>query len=188
MLGSCYLISIFTLQYSLFILYLFRSFETVSHLALWTKGHSERMLRLLWGHQCCRTQIAEAEGTTLSSHTLLVTCLLSLISFYLVKKCHCFLIQFLPCHIYPKMRICGISILFLCFCAPQGALERVEDGESRLMEVCQEGEKLLLHLPKASSGQVQQSLSCIQQDWDSYVEQCRLSQQSLEESASLLSR
>lgn len=55
------------------------------------------------------------------------------------------------------------------------------------MEVCQEGEKLLLHLPKASAGQVQQSLSCIQQDWDSYVEQCRLSQQSLEESASLLS-
>ncbi|TSO25166.1 Nesprin-1 [Bagarius yarrelli] len=68
----------------------------------------------------------------------------------------------------------------------KGALERVEDGENRLMEVCQEGEKLLLHLPKASAGQVQQSLSCIQQDWDSYVEQCRLSQQSLEESASLL--
>lgn len=69
----------------------------------------------------------------------------------------------------------------------QGALERVEDGESRLTEVCQEGEKLLLHLPKASASQVQQSLSCIQQDWDSYVEQCRLSQQSLEESARLLS-
>lgn len=54
------------------------------------------------------------------------------------------------------------------------------------MVVCQEGEKLLLHLPKASAGQVQQSLSCIQQDWDSYVERCKLSQQSLEESASLL--
>ena len=73
-------------------------------------------------------------------------------------------------------------------CILQGALERVDDGEGRLMQVCQEGEKLLLHLPKATAGQVQQNLSSIQQDWDSYVEQCRLNQQNLEESATLLSR
>uniref|UniRef100_A0A672NJW8 Nesprin-1-like n=1 Tax=Sinocyclocheilus grahami TaxID=75366 RepID=A0A672NJW8_SINGR len=69
----------------------------------------------------------------------------------------------------------------------KGALERVDDGDSRLTLVCTEGEKLLLHLPKASAGQVQQNLSSIQQDWDSYVEQCKQNQQNLEESASLLS-
>ncbi|XP_056332551.1 nesprin-1-like isoform X4 [Danio aesculapii] len=69
----------------------------------------------------------------------------------------------------------------------KGALERVDDGDDRLTLVCTEGEKLLLHLPKASAGQVQQSLSSIQQDWDSYVELCRQNQQNLEDSASLLS-
>ncbi|RXN33841.1 nesprin-1 isoform X3 [Labeo rohita] len=69
----------------------------------------------------------------------------------------------------------------------KGALERVDDGDGRLMLVCTEGEKLLLHLPKASAGQVQQNLSSIQQDWDSYVEQCKQNQQNLEESANLLS-
>ncbi|KAG1946578.1 nesprin-1 [Pimephales promelas] len=69
----------------------------------------------------------------------------------------------------------------------KGALERVDDGDSRLTLVCTEGEKLLLHLPKASAGQVQQNLSSIQQDWDSYVEQCKQNQQNLEDSASLLS-
>lgn len=68
----------------------------------------------------------------------------------------------------------------------QGALERVEDGDGHLTQVCTEGEKLLLHLPKASAGQVQQNLSSIQQDWDSYVEQCKQNQQNLEDSASLL--
>ncbi|XP_052352542.1 nesprin-1-like isoform X4 [Oncorhynchus keta] len=68
----------------------------------------------------------------------------------------------------------------------KGALERVEDGEVRLTQVCEEGEKLLLHLPKASAGQVQQHLSSIQQDWDRYVEQCRLNQQALEDSTAQL--
>lgn len=70
------------------------------------------------------------------------------------------------------------------FC--QGAMDRVEEGEVRLTQVCEEGEKLLLHLPKASAGQVQQHLSSIQQDWDSFVEQCRQNQQILEDSASLM--
>ncbi|XP_073726049.1 nesprin-1 isoform X5 [Misgurnus anguillicaudatus] len=69
----------------------------------------------------------------------------------------------------------------------KGALERVEDGDCRLTHVCTEGEKLLLHLPKASGAQVQQNLSSIQQDWDGYVEQCKQNQQNLEDSASLLS-
>ncbi|KAJ0008744.1 hypothetical protein NQD34_016159 [Periophthalmus magnuspinnatus] len=68
----------------------------------------------------------------------------------------------------------------------KGAMERVEEGEVRLTQVCEEGEKLLLHLPKASAGQVQQHLSSIQQDWDSFVEQCRQNQQILEDSASLM--
>lgn len=68
----------------------------------------------------------------------------------------------------------------------QGAMERVEEGEVRLTQVCEEGEKLLLHLPKASAGQVQQHLSSIQQEWDSFVEQCRQNQQILEDSASLM--
>ncbi|KAJ8270593.1 hypothetical protein GJAV_G00116870 [Gymnothorax javanicus] len=66
------------------------------------------------------------------------------------------------------------------------ALQRVEEGETRLMRVCEEGEKLLLHLPKASAGRVQQQLSRSQQDWDSFVEQCRQNQQDLEESAVLM--
>lgn len=92
MAGPYYLIYISTIQCSFFfILYHFRSFETVSHLALWTKGYSERMLRLLWRHQCCGAQTAEAEGTTLSSHTLPMTCLLITISIHFVKeKKHCF--------------------------------------------------------------------------------------------------
>ena len=59
----------------------------------------------------------------------------------------------------------------------------MEEGEVRLTQVCEEGEKLLLHLPKASAAQVQLHLSSIQQDWDGFVEQCRLNQQILEESA-----
>lgn len=65
-------------------------------------------------------------------------------------------------------------------------MDRVEEGELRLTQVCEEGEKLLLHLPKASAGQVQQHLSSIQQDWDSFVEQCRQNQQILEDSAALV--
>uniref|UniRef100_A0A1A8H4I9 Spectrin repeat containing, nuclear envelope 1b n=1 Tax=Nothobranchius korthausae TaxID=1143690 RepID=A0A1A8H4I9_9TELE len=68
----------------------------------------------------------------------------------------------------------------------KGAMDRVEEGEMRLTQVCEEGEKLLLHLPKGSAGQVQQHLSSIQQDWDGFVEQCRQNQQILEDSASLM--
>lgn len=65
-------------------------------------------------------------------------------------------------------------------------MDRMEDGEARLTQVCENGEKLLLHLPKASAGQVQQHLSSIQQDWDSFVKHCRQNQQILEDSASLM--
>lgn len=65
-------------------------------------------------------------------------------------------------------------------------MDRVEEGELRLTQVCENGEKLLLHLPKASAGQVQQHLSSIQQDWDSFVKQCGQNQQILDDSASLM--
>uniref|UniRef100_A0AAV2JAL2 Calponin-homology (CH) domain-containing protein n=1 Tax=Knipowitschia caucasica TaxID=637954 RepID=A0AAV2JAL2_KNICA len=68
----------------------------------------------------------------------------------------------------------------------KGAMERVEEGEVRLTDVCEEGEKLLLHLPKASAGQVQQHLSSIQQDWDGFVDQCRQNQQILDDTAALM--
>ncbi|XP_077587652.1 nesprin-1 [Stigmatopora nigra] len=68
----------------------------------------------------------------------------------------------------------------------KGAAERIEEGEAHLTQVCEEGEKLLLHLPKANAGQVQQQLSSIQQDWDGFVERCRHNRQILEDSASLV--
>ncbi|XP_034001993.1 LOW QUALITY PROTEIN: nesprin-1-like, partial [Trematomus bernacchii] len=68
----------------------------------------------------------------------------------------------------------------------KGAMQRVEEGEQRLTEVCEEGEQLLLHLPKGSAGQVQQQLSSLQLDWDGFVETCRQNQQILEDGHSLL--
>lgn len=65
-------------------------------------------------------------------------------------------------------------------------MDRVGEGDIRLKQVCEEGEKLLLHLPKASAGQVQQHLSSVQQDWDGFVEHCKQNQQILEDSASLM--
>lgn len=67
------------------------------------------------------------------------------------------------------------------------ALEHEEEGKTRMTRVCEEGEKLLLHLPKASVGQVQQLLSSSQRDWDSFMERWRQNQQLLEEAAAQLS-
>uniref|UniRef100_A0A8K9XYB1 Spectrin repeat containing nuclear envelope protein 1 n=1 Tax=Oncorhynchus mykiss TaxID=8022 RepID=A0A8K9XYB1_ONCMY len=53
------------------------------------------------------------------------------------------------------------------FCVAQ---ERVEEGEQHLDQVCGEAERLLLHLPKAGSGQVQERLSSCQRDWVGYKE------------------
>uniref|UniRef100_A0A8C7FND7 Spectrin repeat containing nuclear envelope protein 1 n=1 Tax=Oncorhynchus kisutch TaxID=8019 RepID=A0A8C7FND7_ONCKI len=55
----------------------------------------------------------------------------------------------------------------LGFCVAQ---ERVEEGEQHLGQVCGEAERLLLHLPKAGSGQVQERLSSCQRDWEGYKE------------------
>ncbi|XP_029943278.1 nesprin-1-like [Salarias fasciatus] len=68
----------------------------------------------------------------------------------------------------------------------KGAAERAEDGEARLSRVSQEGQTLLLHLPKAGAAAAQQQLSSVQQDWDGFRDQCRQNQQVLEDSASLL--
>ncbi|XP_042156778.1 nesprin-1 isoform X2 [Oncorhynchus tshawytscha] len=66
------------------------------------------------------------------------------------------------------------------------AQERVEEGEQHLGQVCGEAERLLLHLPKAGSGQVQERLSSCQRDWEGYKEGCRQTQQDLEEGITLL--
>uniref|UniRef100_A0A8C7M5B3 Spectrin repeat containing nuclear envelope protein 1 n=1 Tax=Oncorhynchus kisutch TaxID=8019 RepID=A0A8C7M5B3_ONCKI len=71
----------------------------------------------------------------------------------------------------------------LGFCVAQ---ERVEEGEQHLGQVCGEAERLLLHLPKAGSGQVQERLSSCQRDWEGYKEGCRQTQQDLEEGITLL--
>ncbi|XP_029114386.1 nesprin-1 isoform X5 [Scleropages formosus] len=65
-------------------------------------------------------------------------------------------------------------------------LDQEKDGKARLTRVCEEGEKLLLHLPKGSVSQVQQHLSSSQQAWDGFVERCRQNEQMLEESAAQL--
>ncbi|RXM34941.1 Nesprin-1 [Acipenser ruthenus] len=66
------------------------------------------------------------------------------------------------------------------------ALSCVDEGEKRLTLVCEDGEKLLLHLPKPNAGHIQQQLSSSQQEWDSFVEQCRQNQQAQEESVAEL--
>lgn len=62
----------------------------------------------------------------------------------------------------------------------------MEEGEQHLGQVCGEAERLLLHLPKAGSGQVQERLSSCQRDWVGYKEGCRQTQQDLEEGITLL--
>ncbi|RXM34120.1 Nesprin-1 [Acipenser ruthenus] len=66
------------------------------------------------------------------------------------------------------------------------ALSCVDEGEKRLTLVCEDGEKLLMHLPKPNAGHIQQQLSASQQEWDSFMEQCRQNQQAQEESVAEL--
>ncbi|KAG2468780.1 SYNE1 protein, partial [Polypterus senegalus] len=65
-------------------------------------------------------------------------------------------------------------------------LNSMEEGEKRLALVCEEGEKLLLFLPKPSAIHIQQQLCVSQQEWDNFIEECKENQQALEESASQL--
>ncbi|XP_048062412.1 nesprin-1 isoform X1 [Megalobrama amblycephala] len=66
------------------------------------------------------------------------------------------------------------------------AVEEVMDGEERLAQVCEDGERLLLHLTKSGTGSIQEQLDSCQYALDTFVMECRHRIRSLEESASLL--
>lgn len=60
------------------------------------------------------------------------------------------------------------------------------DGEERLAQVCEDGERLLLHLTKGGTGGIQEQLDSCQYALDAFVMECRQRMRSLEESATLL--
>ncbi|XP_043075052.1 nesprin-1 isoform X1 [Puntigrus tetrazona] len=66
------------------------------------------------------------------------------------------------------------------------AVEEVTEGEERLAQVCEDGERLLLHLGKCGTGSIQEQLDSCQYALDSFVMECRQRVRSLEESANLL--
>lgn len=71
---------------------------------------------------------------------------------------------------------------------PQLSIERTSEGEERLSQVCEEAERLQLHLPKAGTAQVQEHLSSCQREWKIYLDSCSQSQRELEESVELLKK
>lgn len=71
---------------------------------------------------------------------------------------------------------------------PQVSLERTSEGEDRLSQVCEEAERLQLHLSKAGATQVQEHLSSCQREWRNYLDSCSQSQRDLEESIDLLKK
>jgi len=60
------------------------------------------------------------------------------------------------------------------------------DGDERLSQVCEDGERLLLHLTKGGTGGIQEQLDSCQYALDAFVMECRQRMRSLEESATLL--
>ncbi|XP_016311636.1 nesprin-1-like isoform X6 [Sinocyclocheilus anshuiensis] len=66
------------------------------------------------------------------------------------------------------------------------AVEEVMEGEERLARVCEDGERLLLHLTKCGTGSIQQQLDSCQYALDLFVMECRQRIRALEESANLL--
>ncbi|XP_067337447.1 nesprin-1 isoform X16 [Channa argus] len=64
--------------------------------------------------------------------------------------------------------------------------ERKAEGEKYVSQVCEEAERLQLHLPKAAVSHVQEHLSSCQREWSNFVNSCSQSQQDLEESVDLL--
>lgn len=60
------------------------------------------------------------------------------------------------------------------------------EGEELLAQVCEDGERLLLHLTKGGTGGIQEQLDSCQYALDTFVMECRHRIRSLEESASLL--
>ncbi|XP_027140369.1 nesprin-1 isoform X4 [Larimichthys crocea] len=66
------------------------------------------------------------------------------------------------------------------------SLEQTSEGEEHLSQVCEEAERLQLHLPKAGAAQVQEHLLTCHREWRSYLENSTQSQRDLEESIHLL--
>ncbi|XP_074471039.1 nesprin-1-like isoform X4 [Sebastes fasciatus] len=66
------------------------------------------------------------------------------------------------------------------------SVEQISEGEERLSQVCEEAERLQLHLPKAGAAQVQEHLSSCRRAWRNYLDSCSQSRRDLEESVDLL--
>ncbi|RXN24277.1 nesprin-1-like protein [Labeo rohita] len=66
------------------------------------------------------------------------------------------------------------------------AVGEVMEGEERLARICEDGERLLLHLTKCGTGSIQEQLDSCQYALDSFVMECRQRIRTLEESANLL--
>ena len=67
-------------------------------------------------------------------------------------------------------------------------MEQATEHEERLSQVCEEAERLQLHLPKAGAAQVQEHLSSCKREWRSYLSSCAQSQRDLEETIELLKK
>lgn len=71
---------------------------------------------------------------------------------------------------------------------PQVSVERTSEGEERLSQVCEEAERLQLHLPKAGAAQVQEHLFSCQREWRNYLDSCSQSRRDMEELIDLLQK
>lgn len=60
------------------------------------------------------------------------------------------------------------------------------EGKECLTRVCEEGERLLLHLKKGGNGGIQEQIDSCQHALDTFVVECRQRLRSLDESAKLL--
>ncbi|XP_047184446.1 nesprin-1 isoform X2 [Scophthalmus maximus] len=66
------------------------------------------------------------------------------------------------------------------------SVEQTSEHEERLSQVCEEAERLQLHLPKAGAALVHEHLSSCKREWRDYLNSCSQSQRDLEESIGLL--
>ncbi|CAB1447010.1 unnamed protein product, partial [Pleuronectes platessa] len=66
------------------------------------------------------------------------------------------------------------------------SVEQTTEHEERLLQVCEEAERLQLHLPKAGATQVQEHLSSCKREWRNYLSSCSQSRRDLEETIDLL--
>ena len=74
----------------------------------------------------------------------------------------------------------------LHFSRTKVALGHKAEGEQRLARVGEEAERLVLHLPKAGAGQVQERLTACRGEWLQHLEGCEQTQGDLEEGIAIL--